>query len=151
MMVFTFFALCLGLLVSTCSAGGDYYGSCFQANILGTSDIFLLLEANCHTPPMGPPWVCTHLNLNLCYGNQNGVIVEQDKGMFGKTCDNCQLDGSILSCDCESGGDGNGGKRRSSIDTNNLIVNEKGWLKCYTYIGDKCPPDEQPTKRALPF
>ncbi|KAI0599646.1 hypothetical protein F4775DRAFT_591096 [Biscogniauxia sp. FL1348] len=149
MMIFTVIALCLGLLVSTCSAAGDYYSSCFQANILGTSDVFLLLEANCHTPPMGPPWICTHLNLNLCYGNDNGVLVARDKGMFGKTCDTCQMDGSVLSCNCEV--DGNAGRRRTSIDTNDLIVNEKGWLKCFTYIGDKCPPDEQPTKRALAF
>ncbi|KAI5925639.1 hypothetical protein F4810DRAFT_659505 [Camillea tinctor] len=151
MMILTALVFCFGLLVSTCNAAGDYYNSCFQTNILGSSDVFLLLESNCHTPPMGPPWICTHLNLNNCYGNQNGNLIEQDKGMLGKSCDNCQMDGSVLSCDCNS----DDGKRRSSIDTNNLVVNQDGWLKCFSYVGDKCPPDQQSgdqsDKRAIAF
>ncbi|KAI1501526.1 hypothetical protein F5X99DRAFT_408925 [Biscogniauxia marginata] len=138
MKVFITLGLLVGLLVTSCSAAGAYYQSCFQANILGTSDIMLVLEANCHTPPMGPPWICSQLDLNLCYGNDKGRIIAKDRGELGKTCDNCQLDGSIFSCDCETG---LGGKERSSIDTNELVLNQDGWLKCYGYLGERCLPD----------
>lgn len=46
---------------------GDWSLTCSQASIsLGE------LRANCETPPMGPPWICSELDLNNCYGYVTG-------------------------------------------------------------------------------
>lgn len=36
------------------------------------------LQANCETPPMGPPWICSQLNLNECLGNDDGTLIAKD-------------------------------------------------------------------------
>ncbi|KAI1340687.1 Cyanovirin-N [Xylariaceae sp. FL0016] len=127
-----------------------YYDQCFQTNILGTAEPFLILESNCNTPPMGPPWICSQLDLNHCIENHKGTmqqgsdIVNGKTPGFGGSCDNCELNGSVLSCDCQNV---HNSKQRSSIDTNDIIMNDNGYLTCVlqkgqTVTADKCPPDQ---------
>lgn len=64
------------LLVGRAAAVSDFSKTCDEITI---ADDGSWVEAKCNTPPMGPPWICSKLDLNLCLGNQAGRLVAQDR------------------------------------------------------------------------
>lgn len=70
------FLICAVLAAQVHGAGtGDWSKTCSDASMyLGE------LRANCNTPPMGPPWICSELDLNKCYGFKVGVGIHEQDG-----------------------------------------------------------------------
>lgn len=64
--------LLIGLLVSHVVAQ-DFLDTCDEIQVLIPA-----VRANCQTPPMGPPWICSELDLNNCLGNSGGSLVAQE-------------------------------------------------------------------------
>ncbi|KAH8892434.1 Cyanovirin-N [Thozetella sp. PMI_491] len=71
-------------------------------------------------------------DLNLCVGNNRGYLVAQDNGGFAGSCSDCTGDGSLLWCTC---GDGWGGNVRTSVNLDDFLTNESGWLWCFGHRG----------------
>lgn len=45
----------------------------------GAAIVNNVLTAYCLTPPMGPPWICSQLDLNKCYGYSSRL------GIYGQS------------------------------------------------------------------
>ncbi|KAK7992396.1 hypothetical protein PG996_012571 [Apiospora saccharicola] len=128
------FLLCAAL--ATLARGdGSWSGTCSSVSMtLGE------LQANCNTPPMGPPWICSQLDLNHCYAfNSKDGIYAKDNGNFGDKCEGCEIDddGHTMRCQCTDN------KKTESyyVNTDDLVSNDQGYLRCYGHKGAKCPPD----------
>ena len=61
-------------MAALANCAGDWSKSCSSASMtLGE------LQANCDTPPMGPPWICSELNMGNCYAwDAKDGIYEKD-------------------------------------------------------------------------
>ncbi|KAI0120975.1 hypothetical protein BJ170DRAFT_645814 [Xylariales sp. AK1849] len=110
------------------------------------------LEAKCDgntdgAVPLGPgnihPWNCTRLDLNLCYGYDEDAreIVPMKGGNLGDSCFNCVHDSKfkpwILECECVINHHLST-KMNITVDTNELLVNDAGLLRCFDHHGDPC-------------
>ncbi|KAK7932227.1 hypothetical protein PG985_002939 [Apiospora marii] len=152
------FLLCVAL--ATLVRGGDWSKTCSSPKM-----IFGNLAAHCRSYPAGLPSVCTILDLRQCYGfdTTNGLYQKDGyafallvagtcewrtnwlySGDFGATCEGCQLDndGHTMWCKCPDGG---GKKKWYYVDTDDLIRNDDGWLRCYNHEGYSCDYDKLAT------
>ncbi|KAK8879665.1 hypothetical protein PGQ11_000959 [Apiospora arundinis] len=128
---------------------GDWSKSCSSASMsLGE------LQANCNTPPMGPPWICSELSLNHCFGwNTKDGIFAKDGGNFGEHCEGCELDDDhhTMRCQCQDGTNKSGKAESYYINTDTLIRNDAGYLACYGHVGTKCQGDKAAATQAVAF
>lgn len=69
----------------------------------------------------------SRLDLNQCITNDNGALKFRNNGQFGKSCQNCKLNGNDLSCECKDIG---GTFRNASINLNEGITNNNANLTC---------------------
>ncbi|KAK8070011.1 hypothetical protein PG994_006627 [Apiospora phragmitis] len=129
----TLFILYAGLATLVRGAG-DWSSSCSSVSMtLGE------LQANCNTPPMGPPWICSDLLMNHCYAfSSKDGIYAKDGGNFGEHCEGCEIDddGHTMRCQCKEGDDKN---MSYYANTDDLIHNDAGYLRCYDHKGHEVP------------
>ncbi|KAI1469156.1 uncharacterized protein F4812DRAFT_470251 [Daldinia caldariorum] len=126
-----------GAFASYAIADGGYAKDCQDMTIVQSDEIFSL-KASCK---VGNKSQCSVLDLWNCYETDDGILKPKDKGNQPR-CKSCDLSGTMLECDCPSSHRGHYVK--SSIDTNDLIVNDQGVLKCFNKSADNCA--QKPSK-----
>ncbi|KAI0019863.1 hypothetical protein F4780DRAFT_744384 [Xylariomycetidae sp. FL0641] len=125
--------LSASLAAAVVSVHGHYNNTCGSPALvdIGTHK---WLQAQCTDDQNRAP--CSVLDIDVCYGNNDGVIVPWMGGNFltkvDQKCVGCTLDGTKLSCLCQL-------KdpdlfNTSTIDTDKLLENENGYLKCYDTV-----------------
>ncbi|KAI0849401.1 hypothetical protein F5Y00DRAFT_269385 [Daldinia vernicosa] len=122
-------------------ADGGYAKNCQNMMLVDLDNSHVGLKASCKA---GNKDQCSILNLWQCYGtDNNGALKPQERGAAPR-CRSCKLNGTVLQCDCRDRSQGR--YHISSVDTNNLIVNDNGVLKCF---GNKAiTPDDCASKRS---
>ncbi|KAI1643662.1 uncharacterized protein F4817DRAFT_319545 [Daldinia loculata] len=114
-----------GVFACHAIADGGYAKNCRNMTLVDLDDPHVGLKASCK---VGNKDQCSILDLWQCYGTDNGILKPQDKGNLPR-CRSCKLDGTVLECECRT--DRKGRHHTSSVDTNDLIVNDNGVLKCF--------------------
>ncbi|ORY59208.1 uncharacterized protein BCR38DRAFT_527172 [Pseudomassariella vexata] len=97
------------------------------------------LITNCKVLGMSEP-KCSVIDMNLCYGYQDLVVVPQENGNYKRSCHSINFftDGNeTLSCEGEQG-------TQSVRFENNLMVTDKGNLVCFGQESKAC--DDQAWK-----
>ncbi|KAK8022577.1 hypothetical protein PG993_013344 [Apiospora rasikravindrae] len=130
------------LMAMLASANEEIWStSCYE----GAAVVEHKLTAYCKTAiPMGPPWVCSQMNLNLCYAfSADRGIYGQEDGYYGDVCSACrlQLDGHTMECYCRIGE--GPGVEKYTVDTDfDITVNANGKLRCFQHTAANCPDYE---------
>ncbi|KAK7959564.1 uncharacterized protein PG986_004418 [Apiospora aurea] len=75
-------------------------------------------------------YLCGTMNINQCFANQDGFLAARENGGAANSCNNCQMSGTILQCDCLINTQTTL-RQTSHIDTDVAIVNDGGGMKCY--------------------
>ncbi|KUI73997.1 hypothetical protein VM1G_09377 [Cytospora mali] len=127
------------LLIGRAAASSGFSKSCDEI-IVGSDGS--TVEAKCvTTSSMGPPWVCTKLDLNQCLGNYAGRLTPKDGGDFTQTCESCgEADSLIIGCQCWTGAyssDGSKVYHYSEYDLDDVVGNSDGYLECFGNIAPK--------------
>ncbi|KAI1082892.1 hypothetical protein F5B20DRAFT_530771 [Whalleya microplaca] len=125
--------LMLGAFVASTNADGGYNSNCKNIAVTVRNG-HLALRADCKTNSGSTQ--CSLLDLNDCYGTDNGYVKPKDGGHFNDLClpEKSRLDGSKLWNYCRKKKPGqNPGTRRTWIDTNELITSDNGTLKCFEH------------------
>ncbi|KAK8091719.1 hypothetical protein PG997_002080 [Apiospora hydei] len=107
-----------------------------------------VLMAYCKTTiPMGPPWVCSKMNLNFCYGFADAPgLFAKENGFYGDSCGVCDLeaDGHTMACWCRPST--TPVYSRYTVDTDYcLTVNPNGFLHCFMQTAAPCTESEEAT------
>ncbi|KAK2746086.1 hypothetical protein FQN57_003426 [Myotisia sp. PD_48] len=89
------------------------------------------LSARCGGPRGRFP---TELDLNLCYGNRDGVLVHADNGRAFSTCTIHSISTETGYIDATCPRD-NGQRIPANIGTDDFIQNENGRLTCFGHLG----------------
>ncbi|OTB17637.1 hypothetical protein K445DRAFT_9498 [Daldinia sp. EC12] len=118
-----------GALAWYAAADGGYAKDCQSMAVIQSQDNFSL-RATCKA---GNKSQCSILDLGKCYGTDAGILKPRDNGNLPR-CRSCVLNGTSLECDCRSSS--KGPHHKSSVDTNDLIVNDNGILKCFDNRAD---------------
>ncbi|KAI0019806.1 Cyanovirin-N [Xylariomycetidae sp. FL0641] len=139
-MVSSSLLLLVPMLSATVYGVGGMKSSCKDLEIHKPGpDTFL--TAKC-IPKLGVPYVCSTLNLNQCYKNDGGLILQEDGGDFGGTCDDCELvNDYYMTCRCIKADTTPDHKYKYTIFLADLIENDDGLLKCYDHVGEECKKD----------
>ncbi|KAL6890463.1 hypothetical protein GGI43DRAFT_415954 [Trichoderma evansii] len=110
-------------------ANSGYAGSCTNIQIYppdGNTNYYKI-AADCQNNA-GQTNLNTKINIDSCFSNSNGSLVAQLNGLFGSSCSNVILTGTVLSASCINE---SGASVSTSIDTNNVIGNANGALYCF--------------------
>ncbi|KAI1378091.1 hypothetical protein F4677DRAFT_458794 [Hypoxylon crocopeplum] len=128
----------LGVFAYRVNADGGYANDCKNLTAVSISDSFAL-RAYCPATSGTPQ--CSILDLNDCYGTNDGTLVERSGGQFHNRCyaRDCSLNGTELECRCATRPKHNG-LRNFTIDTNDLVINDHGTLRCFDH-GASTPSD----------
>ncbi|KAI8961487.1 hypothetical protein F5Y11DRAFT_366714 [Daldinia sp. FL1419] len=107
-------------------ATGGYAKDCQNLTLVDMDNSHVGLRASCK---VANKVQCSVLDLWQCYGLDDGVLKPQDKGDLLR-CRSCLLmNNTILECQCRA--HRGGSHHPTSIDTNDLIINDGGVLKCF--------------------
>lgn len=131
--------LLASLLVGQAATTSDFSKTCDEIKV---GDEGSSVQAKCTTKtPMGPPWVCTKLDLNKCLGSESGGLVAKDGGDFTKMCDTCgESESLVLGCQCWTGAyfpDGSLIYDYTEFKLDDVVGNEDGYLKCFDNVAPK--------------
>ncbi|KAH8912080.1 Cyanovirin-N [Coniochaeta sp. PMI_546] len=77
------------------------------------------------------PEVSSSLDLSNCVGNFNGVLLPASAGAYSKSCEDCALQGTVLTCKCKTPSGSPGLK--ATVDLNAFVQDYNGRLKCFNY------------------
>ncbi|KAF8074633.1 hypothetical protein FPV67DRAFT_1474298 [Lyophyllum atratum] len=114
-------ALAIGGFAQSCSSWGGTYGNTGGRGIA-------IIQATCRTTTGASK--TTTINLDQCYGNDNGNMNCRSGGGFGGSCsvDNSLSTGNtILAVTCKNT---SGGSVQSQVDVNTCVGNLDGTLAC---------------------
>ncbi|KAK8063472.1 hypothetical protein PG996_008124 [Apiospora saccharicola] len=95
------------------------------------------VKAKCPVYQPDKLYLCSQMDLNHCYANQDGRLEARENGNFGSSCNNCRMYGTVLQCNCEIS-PGSGSFVTTSVDTNDVILNQNGNLNCFLQLGWEC-------------
>ncbi|XXH01727.1 hypothetical protein Hte_008088 [Hypoxylon texense] len=137
------FALLTALAVVVATDGG-YISNCRNVSIVNLDSNHIGLRAYCDADTSAPR--CSIMDLDLCYGTTGEYLKleARDNGMLSRNCttDSCVLQTdtpahiTVLSCRCRN----RSKESRSTKETNDIISNNNGTLKCFENLGTT-PPD----------
>ncbi|KAK6836654.1 hypothetical protein PG989_006913 [Apiospora arundinis] len=132
----------LSLLLGVAAIGGDGfppYGAPGDKQCIDIQMVDgLSVKAKCPTYQPDKLYLCSELDLNKCYANQNGVLTPRQDGNFGSSCRNCRLTGTNLQCECVIDPSKPDQTWLSSVDTDNDIENANGNMGCFYRDGFEC-------------
>ncbi|KAK8096693.1 hypothetical protein PG999_012637 [Apiospora kogelbergensis] len=133
MKVFTQLLAMLTLLMCAV-ADFPHYADDGQCETIQQWDKYSVI-ANCPKPDK--TWQCSILDLDKCYANNKGAITPREDGGFSGSCNDCYWTNTVLHCNCDI----DPGHRfmQPQIETNLLLVNADGFMKCFDRVADKCP------------
>ncbi|KAK6858483.1 hypothetical protein PG995_006182 [Apiospora arundinis] len=124
----------LSLLLGVAAIGGDGFPSLRRP----WRQAMHRHPAKCPTYQPDKLYLCSELDLNKCYANQNGVLTPRQDGNFGSSCRNCRLTGTNLQCECVIDPSKPDQTWLSSVDTDNDIENANGNMGCFYRDGFEC-------------
>ncbi|RYP56246.1 hypothetical protein DL771_012033 [Monosporascus sp. 5C6A] len=134
------------------STAGGFSSSCWDVSLGPSHDSHETfsgeLRAECKQSPQSTSkyGTCSKLWLGHCYANIDGKIVpeamyrlQSEHPSFMESCKDCTLRGTFLTCSCKVGGyfakEEKYGK--ATVNLNDLIHNDGGYLGCYDKRGDE--------------
>ncbi|KAI1403118.1 hypothetical protein F4819DRAFT_452039 [Hypoxylon fuscum] len=71
---------------------------------------------------------CTRLDLDKCYGDDNGKLVAKKDGKFTDHCDSCRMGSGNTAFGCVCNEDRN---KVVWVTPGDLVTNDDGYLECY--------------------
>ncbi|KAK7911993.1 hypothetical protein PG985_014474 [Apiospora marii] len=76
-------------------------------------------------------------DLDNCYVNDAGKITPRQGGDFSNSCNDCYWTNTVMHCNCDI----NPGHSflQSQVETNDLVVNYRGFMGCYDRVATECP------------
>ncbi|KAK7751902.1 hypothetical protein SLS62_006203 [Diatrype stigma] len=114
-------------------AEAKWSGDCRDAHLVDNR----YLTASCPREVQGGVVLaCTRVDLNNCYINDMGMLKPRLFGNYVKTCTDCELDGTDLTCRCAVANLGL--CFTSSVNTDFRIGLVNGRLSCYGIIDEDC-------------
>ncbi|KAK7995349.1 hypothetical protein PG990_014122 [Apiospora arundinis] len=138
----------MGLLMGA-AANFTAYADPGQCEVIQQWHVYSVI-ADCPKPD--GTWQCSIIagkDLDNCYANYNvaniSTITPQEDGKYSATCNACYWENTEMYCYCSLWVDGVYEFMQSKIDTNDLLVNANGFMKCFDRVASKCPQGIAPT------